>query len=56
MEELDEYDECEVEVGVSSQRRRGEGHPEVGHTANLHIMLKLHLLTSLLFTENQAIL
>ena len=46
VEELDEYDEGEVEVGVSGQRGRGEGHPEIGHAANVHrwrfILLILH--------------
>ena len=33
VEELDEYDQCEVEVGISGQRCGGEGHSEIGHAA-----------------------
>ena len=39
MEELDEYDEGEVEVGVSGQRGRGKGHPEIGHAAIGHVLI-----------------
>lgn len=34
MDELDEYDECKVQVGISGQWSWGERHPKVCHAAS----------------------
>ena len=38
MDELDEYDECKVKVGITGQWSRGKRHPEVCHAASIVIL------------------